>query len=79
MVVGLSIGGLVRDDVGGWRDGGCFEGVDQERVVREARIPLATLGVEDPERCATPRRPVAVVRDERLGALADDVAAQADP
>ena len=79
MVVGLSIGGLVRDDVGGWRDRGCFEGVDQERVVREARIPFAALGVEDPQGRRAPRRSVAVVRDERLGTLPDDVAAQADP
>ena len=78
MVVGLSIGGLVRD-VGRWRGGGRLEGVDQERIVREARIPFATVGVEDPERRATPRRSVAVVRDERLGTLAHDVTAQADP
>ena len=45
----------------------------------ETGVPLAALGVEDPERRLAPRRAVAVVRDERLGALADDVAAQADP
>ena len=59
--------------------GAVLEGVDQERVVRETGVPFAALGVEDPEGRRAPRRPVAVVRDERLGALADDVAAQADP
>jgi hypothetical protein len=68
MVVGLSIGGLVKWGL-----------VDQQGVPGEARVPLAALGVEDPEGRPTPRRTVAVVRNERLGALADDVAAQADP
>ena len=77
--MGLSIGGLMRDVVDGWRDGGGVDGVDQERVVGEARIPFAAIGVEDPQRRLAPRRAVAVVRDERLGALADDVATQADP
>ena len=77
-MVGLSIGGLERD-VDGWRERWGVEGVDQEGLVCEARIPFAALGVEDPERRAPPGRPVAVVGDERLGALADDVAAEADP
>ena len=55
------------------------QGVDQECVAGKTCVPFATLGVEDPERRAAPRRPVAVVRDERLCALADDIAAQADP
>jgi hypothetical protein len=83
MVVGLAIGGLWSGGMDGWRGGaggpGHLEGVDQERIVSQARIPLTALGVEDPERRPTPRRPVAVVGDERLGALADDVATQADP
>jgi hypothetical protein len=75
MVVGLSIGGLVQ---GGWfRPGGGL--VDQQGVPGETRVPLAALGVEDPEGRSMPRRTVAVVRDECLRALADDVAAQADP
>jgi hypothetical protein len=53
--------------------------VDQQGVPGETGVPLAALGVEDPEGRPTPRRTVAVVRDERLGALADDVAAKADP
>jgi hypothetical protein len=53
--------------------------VDQQGVPDETRIPLAALGVEDPEGRPPPRRTVAVVRDERLRALADDVAPQADP
>ena len=84
MVVGLSIGGLVRVDVDGCRDRRRYRRldrrlVDEEGVVGETGVPLTALGVEDPERRPPPRRPVAVVRDERLGALADDVAAQADP
>ena len=80
MVVGLSIGGLVRVDVDGRRDGSLRAApVDEEGVERETGVPFAALGVEDPEGRLAPRRSVAVVRDDRLGALADDVAAQADP
>ena len=81
MVVGLSIGGLVKGDVDRrlcgrrWR----LERVDEEGVVDETGISFAALGVEDPERRPTPRRSVTVVRDDRLGALAHDIAAQADP
>ena len=46
---------------------------------REAGVALAALRVEDPERRPPPRRAVAVARDQRLGALADDVASEADP
>jgi hypothetical protein len=53
--------------------------IDQQGVPGETRVPLAALGVEDPEGRSTPRRTVAVVRDERLRALADDVAAEPDP
>ena len=53
--------------------------IDEEGVERETGVPFAALGVEDPEGRLAPRRSVAVVRDDRLGALADDVAAQADP
>jgi hypothetical protein len=53
--------------------------VDEEGVERETGIPLAALGVEDPEGRPTPRRTVAVMRDECLRPLADDVAAQPDP
>ena len=75
MVVGLSIGGLVN---WGWfRPGGGL--VDQQGVPGETGVSLSALGVEDPEGRPTPRRTVAVVRDQRLRALADDVAAQADP
>ena len=45
----------------------------------ETAVPLATLGVEDPELRPSPRRPVAAAGDERLGPLADDVAPQPDP
>ena len=45
----------------------------------ETAVPLATLGVEDPELRPSPRRPVPAPGDERLGPLADDVAAKPDP
>jgi hypothetical protein len=66
--VDLAIGGLVNGGL-----------IDQQGVPRETRVPLAALGVEDPEDRPTPRRTVAVVRDERLRPLADDVAAEPDP
>ena len=64
----LAIGGLVNGGL-----------IDQQGVPGETRVPLAALGVEDPEGRPTPRRTVAVVRDECLGALSDDVAAEPDP
>ncbi|MEA2518574.1 MAG: hypothetical protein QOF49_654, partial [Chloroflexota bacterium] len=45
----------------------------------ETAVPLATLGVEDPELRPSARRPVATPGDERLGPLADDVASEPDP
>ena len=45
----------------------------------ETAVPLATLGVEDPELGPPPRRPVAAAGDERLGPLADDVPPEPDP
>jgi hypothetical protein len=77
MVVGLSIGGLGRDVDGCRRRG--VERIDEQAVVRETGIPLPAVGVEDPKRCRAAWRSVPVVRDERLGALADDIATQADP
>jgi hypothetical protein len=47
--------------------------------VAETAVPLATLGVEDPELRPSPRRPVAAAGDERLGPLADDVPSEPDP
>jgi hypothetical protein len=67
---GLGCGGWVGPDR-------CL--VEQQGVPGETRVPLAALRVEDPERRPAARRTVAVVRDERFGALADDVAPQADP
>src|SRR3954449_12880248 len=67
-MVDLAIGGLVY---GGW--------VDQQGVPSETRVPLAALGVEDPERRAAPRWPVAVVSHERFGPLPDDVTSEPDP
>jgi hypothetical protein len=73
--VDLAIGGLMD---GGWFDpGGGL--VDQQGVPGETGVPLAALGVEDPEGRPAPRRTVPVVRNKGLRALADDVAAQADP
>ena len=45
----------------------------------ETAVPLATLGVQDPELRPSARRPVAAPGDERLGPLADDVPAEPDP
>jgi hypothetical protein len=67
-MVCLAIGGLV------WRGV-----VDQQGLPGETRVPLAALGVQDPERRPTPGWPVAVVRHERLGPLPDDVAPEPDP
>jgi hypothetical protein len=64
----LAIGGLVYGGL-----------IDEEGVEGETGVPLAALGVEDPEGRPTPRRTVAVVRDERLRPLAHDVTAQPDP
>ena len=71
----LAIGGLMY---GGWFDPGRGL-VDQQGVPGETRVPLAALGVEDPERRPAPRRPVAVVDHERFGPLPDDVASESDP
>jgi len=64
----LAIGGLV--------EGGL---VDQQGVPGETCVPLAALGVEDPERRPTSRRTVPVVRDDCLRPLPDDVPAETDP
>ena len=63
---------------GGWSDPGRGL-VHQQGVPGETRVPLAALGVEDPERRPAPRWPVAVVRHERFGPLPDDVASEPDP
>ena len=53
--------------------------VDEQGVASETGVPLAALGVEDPERRRAARPAVTVVGDERLRPLADDVPAQPDP
>ena len=45
----------------------------------ETAVPLATLGVEDPQLRPSPRRPVAAAGHERLRPLADDVPSEPDP
>ena len=45
----------------------------------ETAVPIATLGVEDPELRPSPRRSVAAAGDRGLGPLAHDVAAEPDP
>jgi hypothetical protein len=47
--------------------------------VAETAVPLATLGVEDPELRPAARRPVPAAGHGRLGPLADDVPAEPDP
>jgi len=66
--VDLAIGGLVYGGL-----------VYQQGVPSETRVPLAALGVEDPERRPAPRWPVAVVRHERFGPLPDDITTEPDP
>ncbi len=53
--------------------------VAEEVRAAETAVPLATLGVEDPELRPSPRRPIPAAGDECLGPLADDVAAEPDP
>jgi hypothetical protein len=53
--------------------------IDEEVVLPKAGVALATIRVEDPERGPPPRRAVPVPRDQRLRALAHDVAPEADP
>jgi len=67
-MVHLAIGGL-----------GCGGVVDEERIPGETGVPLAALGIEDPEGRPPSRRSVSVVGDVHLRALTDDVASQADP
>ena len=45
----------------------------------ETAVPLATLGVEDPELRPSSRRSVAAAGHERLRPLADDVPPEPDP
>ena len=53
--------------------------VAEELRVAETAVPIATLGVEDPELRPSARRPVPAPGDECLRSLADDVAAEPDP
>ena len=45
----------------------------------ETAVPIATLGVEDPQLRPSPRRSVAAARHDRLRPLADDVPTEPDP
>jgi hypothetical protein len=53
--------------------------VEEEVVATEAGVTLPAVCVEDPERRPAARRAVAVPGNQRFGALADDVAPEADP
>ena len=59
--------------------GGAGGGGAEQRGFREAGVPVATLGVDDLEARAAPRRPEVVAVDDDLGLLADDVAAESEP
>ena len=74
-----SVGIRGRGPVGAARETVTTSVVAEEVRAAEAAIPLPALGVEDPELRPSPRRPVAAPGDERLGPLADDVAAEPDP
>lgn len=69
-------GGSEADDVAERRSGRV---VTEEIRVAETAVPLATLGVEDPELRPSPRRPIAAAGHKRLGPLADDVPPEPDP
>ena len=81
----LAIGGLVGRDLvdGGLVDGGLSgrrKGlVDQQGVPGETCIPLAAIGVEDPQDRTPARRPVTVTGDERFRPLTHDITAETDP
>jgi hypothetical protein len=60
---------------GGWVD----DLVEEELLTVEAGVTLPAVGVEDPECRPAPRWAVAIPGDQCLGALADDVAPEADP
>jgi hypothetical protein len=53
--------------------------VEEELVTAETGVALPAVRVEDPEHRPAPRRAVTVPGDQRFGALADDVAPEADP
>lgn len=63
-------------DRGGWI-GGLVGG--EEVVPAEAGVTFTAVRVEDPERRPAPRRAVAVAGDQRLRALAHDIAPKPDP
>jgi hypothetical protein len=54
-------------------------GFGHELVPAEAGVALTSLRVEDPERRPPPRRAIPVAGDQRLRALPDDIAPEADP
>ena len=67
---------------GGWKGddlGGPGRVVAEQLRVAETAVPIATLGVEDPELRPSPRRAVAAPRDDRFGPLADHITAEPDP
>ena len=66
-------------DRGGFGKVRVGELIDEEVVAAEAGVALATLRVEDPEGRPPPRRAVSIACDQRLRALADDVAPESNP
>jgi hypothetical protein len=54
-------------------------GVDEEVLPAKAGVAFTTVRVEDPNGGPPPRRPEPVAGDDRLGLLADHVAAEPDP
>jgi hypothetical protein len=70
----VAAGGGERDDVGGVR-----RVVAEQFRVAETAVPIATLGVEDPQLRPSSRRSVAAPRHDRLGALTYHVPTEPDP
>ncbi len=51
----------------------------EERIPAQAGVPIAAVGVEDPELRPSPRRPEPVPGDDHLRPLADDIPSEPDP
>ena len=65
--------GPAAGSLAGWR------ALGQEGLEAEAGIPIPAIGIEDPERRPPTGRTGSAARDDDLGGLPDDIAAQPDP
>ena len=51
----------------------------EEGLLAETGIPIPAVGIEDPERGPSPRWPGPTARNDDIGGLPDDIAAEPDP